>query len=154
MIQNKTFLSSLVKYYFNGEELFDDINISKIKSNRKLIRNKYGNSINLRTLCARILAYFLYLIILDIIKNNVTFIFPSRNLLVLGIKKLKDNEVLNYMKQYKPKMYDFFGSGCVLPRITLFYRYRNREIRTKEIVLNYSLTKEFFDNINSGKVYG
>ena len=101
-----------------------------------------------------VFVYFLYLIILDIIRNNVTFIFPTRRTFVLGIKTLEGKKLKEYIRTKKSEMYDYFGSGFILPRITLFYQKRKNEIRTKEVMLNYSLTKEFFDNINNGKAYG
>ena len=39
-------------------------------------------------------------------------------------------------------MYDYIGSGFVLPRITLFMNNRKRKLN-KEVILNYSLNKEF-----------
>lgn len=153
-MKTNTFLSSLVKYYFVLPDIYDNIDLKKVKVNRKALKLKYGKGYNIRAICCKMFVYFLYLIILDIIRNNITFIFPLKKTMVLGIKKFKNEKVIEYLTSTKSQMYDIFGAGFVLPRITLFYEYMNKEIRTKEVVLNYSLTKEFFDNINSGKVYG
>lgn len=153
-MKSNNLTSSLVKYYFTASELSEDFDIKKLSVKRKALQHRYGESVNVRNLCCRVFIYFLYLIILDIIRNNVTFIFPTRRTFVLGIKTLEGKKLKDYIRTKKSEMYDYFGSGFILPRITLFYQKRKNEIRTKEVMLNYSLTKEFFDNINNGKAYG
>lgn len=153
-MKNNNFISSLVKYYFNAEELFEDFDIKKLSVKRKALQHRYGQHVNTRNICCRVFIYFLYLIILDIIRNNITFIFPIRRTFILGIKILEGQKLKEYVRRKDLEMYDYIGSGFVLPRITLFYEYRKKEIKTKEVILNYSLNKEFFDNINNGKVYG
>lgn len=153
-MKNNNFISSLVKYYFNAEELFEDFDIKKLSVKRKALQHRYGQHVNTRNICCRVFIYFLYLIILDIIRNNITFIFPIRRTFILGIKILEGQKLKEYVRRKDSEMYDYIGSGFVLPRITLFYEYRKKEIKTKEVILNYSLNKEFFDNINNGKVYG
>ena len=153
-MKSNNLTSSLVKYYFTTSELFEDFDIKKLSVKRKSLQHRYGESVNVRNICCRVFVYFLYLIILDIIRNNVTFIFPTKRIFVLGIKTLEGKKLKEYIKTKKSEMYDYFGSGFILPRITLFYQKRKSEIRTREVMLNYSLTKEFFDNINNGKAYG
>lgn len=153
-MRNNDLISGSIKYYFTTSEIFEDIDVKRLSVKRKALNHKFKNPANIKIICSRIFAYFLYLIILDIIRNNITFIFPTSRVFVLGIRVIEGKRLKEYMRNKKSEMYDYFGSGFRLPRINLFYQKRKNEIRTREVMLNYSLTKEFFDNINNGKAYG
>lgn len=145
---------NFVKYYFTPREMFEGFNTRKLEASRKALRRGYGQSIETRELCCRVFSYFLYLIILDIIRNNITFIFPTRKEMVLGVNVIRGERLHEQLRENTPKDYDYFGSGMTLPRINLFYRKGNYELRVRYLVLNATLMKEFFKNINNGKVYG
>lgn len=143
-----------VKYYFTASDMFEEFNTRNLDVSRKALQRGYGKGISTKVMCCRVFIYFLYLIILDIIKNNVTFIFPTRKEFVLGVNIIRGEELLSQLRVNTPKSYDYFGSGMTMPRINIFYRKGSYDLRTRYLVLNKSLTKEFFNNINTGKVYG
>ena len=143
-----------VKYYFTASDIFEEFNTRDLDVSRKALQRGYGPGVSTKTMCCRVFIYFLYLIILDIIRNNVTFIFPTRKEFILGTSILRGEELLSKLRINTPKSYDYFGSGMTMPRINFFYKKGQYDIRTRNLVLNKSLTKEFFDNINNGKIYG
>lgn len=65
-------------YAFCAYDLFETFNKKQLKIKREVVQKKYG--VNKRQLlCASVLVYCFYLILLDIIENNVTFVLPLFN---------------------------------------------------------------------------
>ncbi len=65
-------------YCFNAYDLFETFNKRELKIKREVVQGKYG--VNKRqVLCASVLVYCFYLILLDIIENNITFVLPLKN---------------------------------------------------------------------------
>ena len=65
-------------YCFTAYDLFETFNKKQLKIRRDVVQNKYG--VNRKQLfCASVLIYCFYLILLDIIENNVTFVLPLLN---------------------------------------------------------------------------
>ena len=150
MKYNNTTISSL-SYTFSAPEKFD---LKKLEVSRKMLKKNYKNGAELRLWCCRIYIYFLYLVILDIIRNSTTFVFTTRKRMILGIEILKGEELLNHLKTSTNTMYNYFDSEYKYPQIKLFYEKGKKGTLTRGVMLNYSLTKEFFDNVNSGNKYG
>lgn len=156
MKYNNTTISS-ISYTFSASELFENFNLKKLEVSRKMVKRNYKNGAELRLWCCRIYIYFLYLVILDIIRNSTTFVFTTRKRMILGIEILKGEGLLNHLKTSTNTMYNYFDSEYKYPQIKLFYeKGKKGKVRalTRGVMLNYSLTKEFFDNINSGNKYG
>lgn len=65
-------------YCFNAYELFETFNKKQLKIKREIVQKKYGVN-KKQWLCASVLVYCFYLILLDIIENNVTFVLPLFN---------------------------------------------------------------------------
>lgn len=151
---SNNFMQGYVKYYFTIDDAFDKFNTRKLDVSRRALQRRYGKGISTKQICCRVFIYFLYLIILDIIRNNITFIFPTRKKLVLGIEIIRGKNLTEQLKARYPKMYDYLGAGMELPRIMFFFQKRDSELRSRGVMLNKSLTKEFFNNINAGKGYG
>lgn len=59
---------------FTAKDIYDSAQKSKWGINMKHVRAYKQDMI--RELCAQIFTYFFYLVILDIIENNVTFVLP------------------------------------------------------------------------------
>lgn len=153
MKYNNTTVSS-ISYNFNTSDLFVDFDLKKLEVSRKMVKKRYKNGSELRLWCCRIYMYFLYLVILDIIRNSTTFIFSTRKRMVLGIEILKGKDLLNHLKASENTMYNYFDSEYKYPQIKLFYDKGKQGSLTRGVMLNYSLTKEFFDNMNIGNKYG
>lgn len=59
-------------YCFTAEDLYYSFDYKRLNIRKETVQKKY-KVVNRQQLCGRILVYLFYLIILDIIKNNVTF---------------------------------------------------------------------------------
>ena len=110
----------------------------------------------IRELCAQIFTYFFYLVILDIIENNVTFVLPmdkrgNRNSNI----SVKCFEGEAFQRLYRAGSFqgiDFLSSNFKGYRLNYQYDY-NGGMREKDIYIDNKLKKIFYDNINNGKVY-
>lgn len=62
-------------YCFSAYDLFSTFNLKQLKIRRDVVQDKYGAH-SKQTFCGSVLVYCFYLILLDIIENNVTFVLP------------------------------------------------------------------------------
>ena len=65
-------------YAFNASDLFETFDKKQLKIKRTVVQDKYGVN-RKQYLCASVLVYCFYLILLDIIENNITFVLPLFN---------------------------------------------------------------------------
>lgn len=63
------------EYSFYAGDLFETFNKKQLKIKRDVVQKKYGVN-KKQTFCASVLVYCFYLILLDIIENNITFVLP------------------------------------------------------------------------------
>ena len=63
-------------YCFTSKDLFDNFNISRLTTKKKFWGKDCKGDSKL-DLVAKVLTYCFYLIILDIINNNITFVLPT-----------------------------------------------------------------------------
>jgi len=139
-------------YCFTSNDLYETINPSKWNvTTATAEKSKYSTN---RQFCAAVLAYFFYLVFLDIIAHNVTFEFPltgghSANIYV---KCFQDEEFYNLYAKGKFRGIDFLKSE--FKGYQLYFQWRSyNKIREKPIYLGYKLTKWFYSKINQGKQY-
>ena len=139
-------------YCFTAYDLFETFNKKQLKIRRDTVQNKYG--VNKKQLfCASVLIYCFYLILLDIIENNVTFVLPTGNKeAVLQVKQF-EGDIFKKMRQrgcfdrIDVVMSNFKG-------YQIYFRYQLKDgYREKPIYINEKIKKLFIDNINNGKQY-
>lgn len=65
-------------YCFTASDLYETFNKKLVKVRQDVYEKKYGVN-KKQKLCASVLCYCFSLILLDIIKNNVTFVLPLFN---------------------------------------------------------------------------
>lgn len=139
-------------YCFTSKELFDTFNLKLLNIPTTIVRKLKMDC--LQDLCGAVLTYCLYLIILDIIENNVTFALPLfGNREACFYVKTFDGE--NFQKAYqagKFKGVDFLNSNFRGYQIYFEYKYKGGW-REKPIYINQTLKDVFYENINNGKQY-
>ena len=139
-------------YCFTSRELYDTLNLKLLNISTKIVR-KYKMDC-LQDLCGAVLTYCLYLIILDIIENNITFVLPLfGNREACFYVKMFDGE--DFQKAYKAGKFlgiDFLSSNFKGYQIYFQYKY-NGGWREKPIYINHTLKDKFYENINNGKQY-
>jgi hypothetical protein len=111
-------------YCFTSKELFDTFNLKLLNIPTTIVRKLKMDC--LQDLCGAVLTYCLYLIILDIIENNVTFALPLfGNREACFYVKTFDGE--NFQKAYqagKFKGIDFLNSNFRGYQIYFEYKYK------------------------------
>lgn len=141
-------------FCFTSQDIYDTAYKSKLGVNMKHVRAYKQDMI--KELCSQIFTYFFYLVILDIIENNVTFVLPMHK---HGVRKanisVKCIEGETFQKMYQKGSFqgiDFLASNFKGYRLMFQYD-SNTGIREKTIYINDKIKKIFYDNINQGKVY-
>ena len=141
-------------FCFTSQDIYDTAYKSKLGVNMKHVRAYKQDMI--RELCSQIFTYFFYLVILDIIENNVTFVLPMHK---NGVRKanisVKCVDGETFQKMYQKGSFqgiDFLASNFKGYQIRFQYD-SNTGIREKTIYINDKIKKIFYDNINQGKVY-
>ena len=65
-------------FCFTSYDIFSTFNLKQLKIKRTVVQDKYGCNKKQR-FCALVFTYCCYLIVLDIIQNNATFVLPLFN---------------------------------------------------------------------------
>lgn len=111
-------------YCFTSRDLFDTLNLKSLNIPTTLVRESKMDC--LQDLCGAVLTYCLYLIILDIIENNVTFVLPLfGNREACFYVKMFDGD--DFQKAYKAGKFmgiDFLSSNFKGYQIYFEYRYK------------------------------
>ena len=139
------------KHTFLAEDLFEQVNPAKWGITRNFIKNEGCRK---RQYCGYVLVYFFYLVILDIIENNITFEFPvtGRNKGYLYVKCVYGEDFRNQYSKGRFRGIDFLGSEFKGYYITFQWHHQNR-IREKPFYINTKIKNWFYDKINNGKQY-
>lgn len=139
-------------YCFTAVDLFDNFNTSRITTKRKFW-GKDCRADSKAELAAQILTYCFYLIILDIINNNSTFVLPTFNKeTMLHVKQFTGDMFKQMYRAGKFNDIDYLMSNFKGYQIYFRYQYKGG-YRDKPIYINSALKKIFINNINQGKQY-
>ena len=143
----------IVSHCFFAKDLFETFNKKQLKIKREVVQKKYG--VNKRqALCASVFIYCMYLIILDIIKNNITFVLPLFN----------GKNAFIYMKPVRGEDFKkarqrgaFAGIDILASNFTgyqLTYEWEAPSgIRNKPAYISRQFKDMLYENINKGKQY-
>lgn len=139
---------------FKKRDLYEKFDKKKINIPISIYRDKYEAQ-SLKDFCGDIFFYCVYLIILDIIQNNITFVLPTDcdEFCTIGTR-MYEGELFEEL--YKRNIFDgidFVASEMKGYNIVCTYYTKSKATREKRIVLSKNLRKMFYDNINSGKKY-
>lgn len=141
-------------FCFTSQDIYDTAYKSKLGINMKHVRAYKQDMI--RELCSQIFTYFFYLVVLDIIENNVTFVLPMHK---NGVRRanisVKSFDGETFQKMYQKGSFqgiDFIASNFKGYRLMFQYD-SNTGIREKSIYINDKIKQIFYDKINQGKVY-
>lgn len=118
----------------------------------KKLRKKINERVEVY--CGRVLTYCFYLILLDIIENNVTFNLPlmGKRDACLQVKSFEGDLLKRMVQKGKFRGIDLVQS--FFKAYQVYYRYKtNSEYREKPIYISYNLKNLFYEKINSGKQY-
>lgn len=136
-----------LSYCFFTADMYQDFNNKKWN-----IGNNISNTP--KELCCQVFAYLLFLIICDIIENNITFELPL----------LRDRHAYIYVKCFQDEEFEkvfrrgaFEGIDYIKSEFkgyNLFFQWqKGMKIKEKPIYITKNLKDWFYSNINSGKQY-
>lgn len=139
-------------YCFTAIELFENFNLSKIKTKRKFWEGECHSNTK-SELAGKILVYCFYLIVLDIIENNITFVLPTFNKdCFIYVKQFSDVHFRRMYNAGKFKEIDYVLSN--FKGYQLYYRYETTNgFREKPIYINSKLKNKLTEHVNNGKQY-
>lgn len=140
-------------YCFNATDLYDNFNTKQLKIRKDVVAKKYGLH-KKQCICASVLIYCFYLILLDIIENNVTFVLPLFNGKHASIyirpvvgEELKTARQRGAMQDIDLLASDFTGYEPA------FTWESPSGIRHKPIYINRAMKEKLIQKINEGKRY-
>lgn len=140
-------------YCFTSKDLFENWNWLSLGIKRSVYYDKYHWKC-LEHFIAHIFLYFMYLVLLDIIHNNVTFVLPLKgNRKAMIHVKVFDGD--QFQRMYAGGKFlgiDFLSSLFKGYQLFFYYNYRGGE-REKPIYINQKMKELFYSYINSGKEY-
>lgn len=145
-------------YPITSRELFTRFKVNEINIRIGHGVSQYGCDAK-QDLCGVVFTYFMYLIILDIIFNNVTYKIHYRNNPALHaqifIKEFADEEFMRASQNGVFDNIDFIRTNFKGYRIIFQYykQYsKNKYLREKPIYINKKIKDVFTQRINEGKV--
>ncbi len=138
-------------YAFNLKDLYTKFPYHKLKFNGCSFPQL--NTCNIVDICTRVMSYCIFLVIKDIIKNNVTFILPTnKRYAELYVRRTSKEEFTKRRQKGGEQDIDFLETNFTTYK--LMYRWQNGKIlREKPCYVGSELKEEFINNINNGMKY-
>jgi hypothetical protein len=137
-------------FTFTEKDLFRGYNVEVIRDRVVQRKNK-----SRKELCSKIFADTFFEILLDIIKNNTTFVVPLRygEYAEICIEPIEGDEFKEMYKKGSFKNVDYVTSQFTAYMVKYKYRLRNGRMRTKSIYLSKELNELLTKYTNEGKEY-
>lgn len=139
---------------FTASDLFENINFAQFgwtKAFYKLLKTDRWQK-----LVGMVFTYFMYLVILDIIENNITFELPLKGAAQgeFYVKAFTDEAFKNLYRAGKWEGIDFLN--CEFTGYQIFFRYKTKRSNWKEkpVYISHKGVRDlFYQKINEGKKY-
>lgn len=138
-------------YAFNAGELFTNFNIKHITTNHEVLKKHYKTR-EKREMAVKVFLYAIYLILLDIIENNVTFVLPTSRRAQIQMAAITDDKFVNARKNGKFKDVDFMESNFTGYQLEFCFKKKDFTKR-KPIYVDSRLKQRITDNTNNGMKY-
>lgn len=140
-------------FCFNATDLYETFDKTQLKIKRTVVQDKYG--VNKKQIfCASVLIYTFYLILLDIIENNITFVLPLFNNKTASIyaRPIVNDELKRARKNGAFADIDLLSSNFTGYQLTYSWETKSG-YRYKPIYINKRFKDVFLKHINEGKQY-
>lgn len=137
-------------FTFTEKDLFRGYNVDVICE--KVVKRKNKSR---KELCSKIFADTFFEILLDIIKNNTTFVVPLRygEYAEICIEPIEGDEFKEMYKKGSFKNIDYVASQFTAYMVKYKYRLRDGRMKTKPIYLTKELNELLTKYTNEGKEY-
>lgn len=139
-------------FCFVAKDMYDTFNLKQLKIKRDTVTKKYGCH-SKQDFCGSVLLYCFFLILLDIIENNVTFVLPTRGKdAKIHVRSYSGDDFKRAYSKGKFAGIDFLESDFT--GYQLEYRYKTSlGERYKPIYISKNMKDRFYELINEGKKY-
>lgn len=138
-------------YAFNAKELFQNFNIKYIKTNSSILKEHYHTK-EKKEMAVKVFLYAIYLILLDIIENNVTFVLPTKRKSQIQMGNVSGDNFKEARKNGKFQDIDFLESNFTGHQLEFVYWTKHSE-KKKLIYVDSKLKQKITDYTNKGKKY-
>lgn len=138
-------------YSFNASELFTNFNIKHITTNHKVLKEKYKTR-EKREIAVKVFLYAIYLILLDIIENNTTFVLPTSRRAQIQMAAVTDERFKTARKNGKFRDVDFIESNFTGYQLEFYYK-KKEYFKRKPIYVDSRLKNKITENTNKGVKY-
>ena len=140
-------------YCFTAYDIFSTFNKKQLKIKRDLIQKKYGCN-KKQSFCAKVFSYCFYLILLDIIENNATFVLPLFNnkQAMIHVRPIRGEEFKIARQRGAFADIDFLSSNFTGYQLTFTWESSSGQ-KQKPIYINKRFKDIFYKHINEGKQY-
>ena len=137
-------------FTFTEKDLFRGYNVEVIRDRVVQRKNK-----SRKELCSKIFADTFFEILLDIIKNNSTFVVPLRygEYAEICIEAIEGESFKEMYRKGSFKDVDYVMSQFTGYRMKYKYRLKDGTMKTKDIYLSKELNELLTKYINEGKEY-
>lgn len=147
-------------YCFTALDIFDNFDTNRVKmpkdiANNKKDKNRKDRRDSIKEYFAYMFAYLLYLIVLDIVQNNVTFVLPILNKKegCFYVKSFEGEDLQIKMQHGRFEGIDVVASDFKAYQIYYQYVTSTGDVREKPIYISHNVKDIFYENINKGKKY-
>ena len=139
---------------FTSQDLFDNINFAQFGWSNAFY--KLFKTDRWKKLVGMVFTYFMYLVILDIIENNITFELPLKGAAQgeFYVKAFTDDAFKNLYRAGKWKGIDFLN--CDFTGYQIYFRYKTKhgDWKEKPVYISHKNARDvFYQKINEGKKY-
>jgi len=140
-------------YCFNCHDLFENFKFSSLGIKKEVFYYKYHCK-RVEDMVVQVFLFFMYLVLIDIIENNITFVLPLKGArhAMIHVKVFDGDQFQKMYAGGKFMGIDFLSSLFRGYQLFFSYNYREGE-REKPIYINNKMKEIFYGYINSGKEY-
>ena len=141
-------------FCFTAKDLYSTFNLKQLKIKRTVVQDIYGVN-RKQHFCAKVFVYCCYLIVLDIIKNNVTFVLPLFNskYASIYIKPIQGDEFKIARQRGAFKDVDFLMSNFTAYQFTFSWKTKYNGYRYKPIYISHKYKELLLEQVNKGRRY-
>lgn len=146
-------MANLFYHCFNAIDFYKEYDTRRLKF-KKADAKKAGAETK-KHYCVSVFLYCLYLIFLDIIENNITFVLPlfSNRDAFFFIKPITGDDLKYLLQHGCMKQLDIIKSNFTGYVPIFQFKTSDGRIKEKTIYLNKTLRDKLYEHINSGKQY-
>lgn len=141
-------------FCFTSYDIFSTFNLKQLKIKRTTVQDKYGCN-KKQLFCASVFSYCCYLIILDIIQNNVTFVLPLFNhkSATMHVRPIVGEELKRARQCGAFQDIDLLVTNFTGYQLVYTWENVNQGYRHKPIYINRRLKDILIKYINEGRQY-